>query len=329
MSIAANSAGTKPAPDNNQKSGKLPFKKIFMKNWELYLLLLLPLAWLIIFNYVPMYGSLIAFKRFSARKGIWDSPWAANFGFANFIKFFNSPISFQIVRNTLAISLYGIVAGFPMPVILALSLNACLGKRFKKSVQYFSYMPYFISTVVMVGILNRIMHPTIGVLGRLLTQPNDSGVIIPLMGRADLFSTIYVWSGIWQNNGWNSVIYIAALSAIDPELHEAAMIDGASRLRRIFHIDIPGILPTMIILLILNTGHIMSVGFEKVFLMQNNLNMSTSRIISTYVYDIGLRSESADFSYATAIGLFNSVVNLVLITTVNRIAQKLGDTSLW
>lgn len=304
-------------------------KKIFAKNWELYLLLLVPLVWMVIFHYAPMYGSIIAFKRFAARRGIMGSPWAADYGFANFIKFFNSPICFQIIRNTLAISLYGIVAGFPMPVILALALNASVGARFKKTVQYFSYMPYFISTVVMVGILNRIMHPSIGVLGRLLTQPNESGIIIPLMGRADLFSTIYVWSGIWQNNGWNSVIYIAALAAIDPELHEAAMIDGASRLKRILHIDIPGILPTMIILLILNTGQIMSVGFEKVFLMQNNLNMSTSRIISTYVYDIGLRSESADFSYAAAIGLFNSVVNLILITTVNNVAKRFSEHSLW
>jgi len=308
---------------------RLSAQKILAKNWELYLLLLLPIIWLIIFNYAPMYGSIIAFKRFAARRGILDSPWAANYGLANFIKFFKSPISLQIIRNTLALSIYGIIAGFPMPVILALALNACISHKYKRTVQYFSYMPYFISTVVMIGILNRMMHPTIGVLGRLLTQPNSEGIIIPLMGRADLFSTIYVWSGIWQNNGWNSVIYIAALSAIDPELHEAAMIDGATRLKRIFHIDIPGILPTMIILLILNTGQIMSVGFEKVFLMQNSLNMSTSRIISTYVYDIGLRSESADFSYAAAIGLLNSVVNLILISTVNNVSRKFSETSLW
>jgi ABC-type polysaccharide transport system permease subunit len=315
-----------PAPVNNR--GK-SFQKIFRKNWELYLILLVPIIWLILFHYAPMYGSIIAFKRFRARDGILASPWAADYGLANFIKFFKSPIAGQVIRNTVTLSLYGIIAGFPMPVLLALALNACMGRKFKKTVQYFSYMPFFISTVVMIGILNRMLHPTIGVLGRVLTQANSSGILVPLLGRADLFSTIYVWSGIWQNNGWNSVIYIAALSAIDPELHEAAMIDGASRFKRILYIDIPGILPTMIILLILNTGQIMSVGFEKVFLLQNSLNMSTSRIISTYVYEVGLRSEAADFSYGAAIGLFNSVVNLFIISIVNKISQNVSETSLW
>jgi ABC-type polysaccharide transport system permease subunit len=197
----------------------------------------------------------------------------------------------------------------------------------KKTVQYITYMPYFISTVVMVGLMMQLLNPRIGIISQAIRL--FGGSRIDFMAQPNLFSSVYVWSGIWQYFGWNSIIYLAALSGISPELHESAMIDGASRFKRIIHIDIPGILPTMIILLIMNFGSIMTVGFEKIFLMQNNLNLSASQVISTYVYTVGLRTMPPEFSYGSAIDLFNSVINLILIVSVNRLAQKFSETSLW
>lgn len=300
-------------------------KKQILQSWQLYLFLLVPVAYIIIFNYVPMLGVQIAFRKFTITGGIWNSPWV---GFANFEKFFNSYQFKRVLPNTLRISIYSLVAGFPFPIVLALCLNAMRNQRFKKIVQTVTYIPHFISTVVLVGMLLRVFNPRIGIYGilaKLITgeQPRD------IVGMAAVFPHMYVWSGIWQNMGWGTIIYIAALSSVDPELHEAAQIDGASRLQRIFFIDFPCILPTAVILLILNTGHIMSVGFEKVHLMQNNLNLSTSEVISTYVYKVGIAAGGGDFSYATAIGLFNSIVNMIVLVTVNGISKAVGDTSLW
>jgi len=273
---------------------------------------------------MPMYGAQIAFKRFNAAKGIIGSPWV---GFKYFEKFFTSYQFRRVLVNTIVLSLYQLVAGFPVPIILALALNSVRNKIFKKSVQMITYMPHFISTIVLVGMLMQFLNPQVGVVNKAIEALG--GTSRNYMGMPDLFRSLYVWSGVWQNAGWGTIIYLAALAAVDPNLHEAAIVDGAGKFSRIWHIDVPGILPTAVILLILNTGRIMNLGFEKVFLMQNPLNIQVSEIIATYVYKIGLASARADFSYSAAIGLFNSIVNFALILSVNRIAKRFGDTSLW
>ena len=300
--------------------------KNYSRYWQLYLFLVLPIAYFVIFAYVPMLGAQIAFKRFSILGGIWDSPWV---GFNNFIKFFNSFNFVRVISNTLRISIYDIIAGFPIPIIFALCLNTIEHKRYKKFLQTITYMPHFISVVVIVGILMQIFHPINGIYGTVVkaitgTQAED------IFGIPNAFPHLYVWSGIWQNFGWSSIIYVAALTSVPDELYEAARVDGANRFKMILHIDIPALMPTMVILLILRMGSVMSVGFEKAWLMQNNLNLRTSELISTFVYKQGLAAGGpTDFSYAAAIGLFNSVINLVLIIIVNKIANKLSDTSLW
>jgi len=294
------------------------------KNWQLYVLFSIPLTWFIIFRYWPMVGVQIAFKDFMMGDTISSARWI---GFANFRRFFNYYHFWQLIRNTLSISVYQLVAGFPIPIIFALALNTTIKTGMKKVVQYITYMPYFISTVVMVGLLMQLLNPRIGIVNQAIRFFGGSGT--DFMAHPKFFSSVYVWSGIWQHFGWNSIIYLAALSGISPELHESAMIDGASRFKRILHIDIPGILPTMVILLIMNFGSVMSVGFEKIFLMQNNLNITTSQVISTYVYTVGLRTMPPEFSYGSAIDLFNSVINLILVISVNKLAQKFSETSLW
>lgn len=304
-------------------------RKIFRRIWrdrQLYLFLLLPVLYLIIFSYVPMGGLVIAFKDFSARKGILGSEWV---GFTQFIKFFKSYEFWRLLRNTLILSFYTIAASFPIPIIFALLINSVRNEKFKKLTQTVVNLPHFISVTVMVGILMNVLNCRTGLygfIGEILTgsYPPD------LFGSPSAFRHLYVWSGVWQNFGWSSIIYTAALTNVDPELHEAAQIDGASRLQRVIHIDLPCIMPTIIINLILRVGQVMSIGFEKVYLMQNSLNLDASRIISTYVYNVGLASSGhSDLSYATAIGMFNSVINLILIVTVNKIANKVSDTSLW
>lgn len=299
-------------------------KKRIKKSLQLYLIFLLPLIWFIIFRYVPMYGLQIAFKDYKAADGIWGSKWV---GLANFNKFFNSYVFTRVVTNTLGITIYNLVAGFPIPIILAIALNVTYRNKFKKVTQYVTYMPYFISTVVMVGIVMQFLNPRIGIVNKFITALG--GKAIDFMGVPEFFKSIYVWSGIWQHTGWNSIIFLAALSSISQELHEAAMIDGASRFKRVIHIDLPGIMPTAIILLIMNCGQLMNVGFEKVFLMQNPLNLRSSQVIATYEYSVGLKSAAANFSYATAIGFFNSAINLLLIIIVNKIAKTTTETSLW
>jgi putative aldouronate transport system permease protein len=295
------------------------------RHWQVYLFLLLPVVYLLIFAYYPMTGIQLAFKTFDYKKGIWGSPWV---GFEQFTKFFNSHMFSRVVTNTLKISAYEIFAGFPIPIIFALLLNSFRHNKLKRVVQTVTYMPHFISVVVIVGMLFQIMNSRSGLYGtfsRLLTgtYPRD------VLGSATAFVHLYVWSGIWQGFGWGSIIYLAALSSVNPELYEAAEIDGASRFQRVFHIDIPCLLPTAIIMLILRAGSVMTIGFEKVYLMQNALNLSASEVISTYVYKVGLTAMIPDYPYATAIGLFNSVINLVLIITVNELAKRYGNTSLW
>lgn len=301
---------------------KAASRKKIRKHWQFYLLLTLPLLFLMVFHYIPMGGLILAFKDFSIRKGIWGSPWA---GFKYFRQFFSSPLFWTLIRNTLGISVYTLVAGFPLPIILALAVNEVKGKAFRKSVQMVTYAPYFISTVVMVSIIMQVLHPRTGLLNIIITGLGREAV--NFMGEEQMFKSIYVWSGIWQYTGYNAIIYIAALAGIDPSLYEAGKMDGVSRLKRIIYIDLPGITPTIIILLILNAGNLMNIGFEKIFLMQNDLNLVSSEIISTYIYKIGLKS--AQFSYSTAIGFFNSVINFFLLVSVNRIARKCSEVSLW
>jgi putative aldouronate transport system permease protein len=296
--------------------------KLIRKHWQYYLIFAAPLLYVIIFGYIPMGGILLAFKSYRITQGILGSPWA---GLRYFEQFFNSPRFWTLLQNTLSISIYSLLAGFPIPIIFALMLNETTSLRFKRSVQLVTYAPYFISTVVMVSIIMQFLDPRIGFINRIIVLLG--GQARNFMGQASIFQSIYVWSGIWQNTGYAAIIYIAALSSIDPTLYEAAFMDGASRFRKMIHIDIPGLLPTIVILLILSVGGIMNVGFEKVFLMQNALNLSNSEIIATYVYKIGILS--SQFSFGTAVGLFNSVINLILIAAVNQIARRIGETSLW
>lgn len=289
---------------------------------QLYFILLLPLLYLLVFQYYPMYGAQIAFKDFKASLGIARSPWA---GFRHFARFFHSYQFGRVVGNTLILSSYSLAAAFVCRVALALMINAVRSEAFKKTVQMTTYMPHFISTVVMVGMLVQFFNPRLGVLSRLLQALG--GTSRDLMGVPRAFAHIYVWSGVWQSAGWGTIVFLAALAAVDPCLHEAAIVDGTSRLQRILHIDLPAIIPTAVILLILDAGRIMNVGFEKVFLMQNNLNLSASEVISTYVYKVGI--VNTQYSFSSAIGLFNTAVNFAILAAVNGASRKLGDTSLW
>lgn len=293
-----------------------------INNWQLYVLILPVLAYYIVFHYAPMYGVQIAFKDYYFIKGIWGSPWV---GFEHFNRFFKSYFFGTLLKNTIGISLYQLVAGFPAPIILALMINEVSNKFFKRTVQTVTYAPHFLSTVVLVGMLLSFLSPRNGIINEIIKVLG--GEPIYFIAKPEWFKTLYVFSGIWQNTGWSSIIYISALTGIDPQLHEAAKVDGAGRLKRIWHINIPGITPTMVILLILNMGKIMNVGFEKIFLMQNKMNMTSSDVISTFVYNNGLLN--GQFSFSAAVGLFNSVINFILLVTVNRISKKLNETSLW
>ncbi len=307
----------------HQKHGPTMLAQMY-KSWQLYALIFLPVLYLIIFKYVPMYGAIISFKDYTAVKGIWASEWV---GFKHFIRFFNSYNFGTILWNTLSLSLYQMVAEFPIPIMLALSINYVKNQFYKKSIQMITYAPHFISVVVMVGIVIQFLDPRTGIISNILQLFGVS--MDNWLGKAELFQSIYVWSGVWQNTGFACIIYLAALAGIDPSLHEAAVVDGASKIRRMWHIDLPGIIPIAIILLILNVGNMMDIGFEKVLLLQNPLNLSKSEVIDTYVYKVGLISEAANFSYSSAIGLFKNVINLILLVSVNHMARKFKQASLW
>lgn len=299
------------------------FLKGIKKGWQLYIIFALPLLYLLLFKYYPMYGATIAFKDFDPVLGITGSPWA---GFKHIIDFINSYEFWRIMGNTVTLGIYEVIASFPLPIILAISLNYIYHEKFKRAAQLITYAPHFISVVVMVGILYIILDPR-GPVNLLLSNLGIDS--INFMGEAGLFKSLYVWSGVWQNVGFNCIIYLAALSGIDPQLHEAATIDGASKLKRIWHIDIPGILPTAVILLILSMGGFLDTGFEKILLMQNPLNIASSEVIDTYVYKIGLTAALPQYSYSAAIGLFKSVVGLILIVSANRLAKLVTDQGLW
>ncbi len=304
-----------------QKNLRL-IKRSGRKYWQLYLCLIPVLAYFIIFHYLPMYGVQIAFRDFNPLDGVMGSTWV---GFKHFERFFNSYYFKRLLVNTLVLSLYQLVVTFPIPIILAIMLNELNSNKFRKTMQMVTYAPHFLSVVVVVGMMFNMFSPRTGIVNHLLSALGVEPIFF--MSEPGWFRHLYVWSGVWQNTGWSSIIYIAAIAGIDSSLYEAAIVDGASRLKRIWHITLPGLLPTAIILLIMQCGSIMSIGFEKVYLMQNDMNLETSQIISTYVYEAGL--QEAQFSFAAAIDLFNSVINCILLVIVNTISKKVSDTSLF
>lgn len=298
-----------------------PFFRNMRRRYQLWLMLIPAIAVVLVFNYGPMYGIQLAFREFDFSKGLTGGTFV---GLKYFEKFFHSFQFADILKNTFLISATSLVLGFPVPVILALLLNQVRKKRAKKILQTTFYAPHFISTVVMVGLLNVLLAPNTGIVSALL---GVFGVDVNLLGDESAFVPVYVLSDIWQHAGWNSIIYLAALSSVDGQLYDACKVDGASKWQIIRHVDLPCLAPTMVILLILNMGNILNVGFEKIFLMQNNANLSVSEVISTYVYKIGIRSNQ--YSYSAAIGLFNTLVNFVMLLTVNKISKKMSDTSLF
>ena len=297
-------------------------KKGLKRHWQFYLLIIPPVLYFIIFKYISMVNSVIAFKEYNVVEGIWGSQWV---GLKYFKMFFQNPNFWSLVKNTFYLSFYTLAVSFPIPILLAILLNEIRQGIFKRTVQMVTYAPYFISTVVIVSMLTLILSPRLGVVNDLIEILGFES--INFLGDADKFRHVYVWSEVWQHTGYSAIIYIAALAGVNPELYEAAKVDGASRLQKIIHIDLPSIMPVMVIILILNVGNIMAIGFEKVYLLQNPQNLMTSEIIPTYVYKIGLLN--SNFSFATAVGLFNSVINLILLVFVNALARKISNNSLW
>lgn len=293
------------------------------KHWQFYLIVALPMLYFTIFKYVPMYGILLAFKKYRVSQGIWGSPWV---GMYQFKKFFSNPSSLKIMWNTFSLSIYALVASIPLAVIMAIALNEAKSAKWKKSVQLVTYAPYFISTVVMVAILMQFLDPALGIFN---TVRGLFGLeSINYMGDPSKFKHIYVWSALWQNTGYNAIIYLAALTGINPELYEAAKVDGVNKWQKIRHVDIPCIKTTIVIMFIMNMGYVMSLGFEKAFLMQNPLNLEAAEIMSTYVYKMGLIN--SDFSYSTAIDFINSIINICLILIFNKLAKlRDKDGGLW
>lgn len=298
----------------------LKFKKIF-SNYQLYLFLLPALIYFIVFHYLPMYGILIAFKDFVATKGIMGSPWV---GFKHFERFFDSFQFWTLIKNTLGLSVVQLIVGFPLPIFLALMLNQIRSEKYKRFVQTVVYAPHFISVVVLAGMIF-VFFSNNGLINNIILL--FGGDPISFMAKPEWFKPLYIASGVWQETGWAAIIYLAALAGVSPELHEAAVMDGANKWQRIFHVDIPAIMPTAVILLILSVGGIMNIGFEKAYLLQTPMNQPSAEIIPTYVYKMGL--QQAQYSFAAAVGLFNAVINLILLIAVNKFSKKLSGTGLW
>lgn len=313
----AQRAPTRPARHQHSLATRLK------RSWRLYVLLLPPFVYGVLFLYGPLYGLQIAFKDFSVALGISGSPWA---GLKYVEQFVTSFQFWTVIRNSIVLNVYELLALFPLPIVLALLLNVVRSSTFRRSVQLITYAPHFISTVVVVGIIIMLFSPTGGIVNQAITGLGGEPVDFL---SAEMFRHTYVWSGAWQTLGYSAIIYLAALAGIDPELHEAARVDGASLIRRIWHIDIPGILPVMITLLILNMGSMLSVGFEKVLLMQNSLNLSVSEVIDTYSYRVAFASSIPQYSYAAAIGLFKSVIALAMLVLANWLARRVAKQSLF
>lgn len=298
------------------------FTKVLNRDKYLLLLILPVLLYYFVFHYIPMYGIIIAFKKFSPMKGILGSAWV---GFDHFMHFFQSVYFWRLLKNTLLLSVYSLFWGFPVPILFALLLNEVREGIFKKSVQTISYLPHFISIVVVMGMIVNFTTVNGGVVNQMLGWFNIGP--INFLSESGWFRTIYISSSVWQGFGWSSIIYLAAIAGIDPQLYEAAEIDGASRWRKMWHITLPCLLPTIAILFIMAVGNLMDVGFEKIILLYNPTTYETADVISTFVYRQGI--QQANYSYSTAIGLFNNIINLILLVAVNRISRKLSETSLW
>lgn len=295
-----------------RKKGSL--KKNILANWQLYAMLLVPIVLTIIYKYIPMYGIQIAFRDFKASRGMWGSEWV---GLEWFERFFSSPNCVRMIKNTVLLSLYSLLWSFPIPIILALLINQLRFKRFKRVVQTVLYAPHFISIMVVCGMIRIFLSPSGGLINLI------AGTNIDFLSEASAFRTIYIASGIWQDAGWGIIVYMATLSNIDTTHYEAAKIDGASMFQRIRFIDIPELIPTVVLMLIMSAGNLMNVGFEKVWLLQTDLNKATSDVIAVYVYQQGI--EQAKYSYSTAVGLFNTVVNIILLIVVNKLASKISE----
>ena len=304
------------------KPKKYTFMQLLKRDWSLWMFCIPGIVLTFIFSYIPMYGVQIAFRKFNARAGIWGSEWV---GMRYFIRFFESPYFGQTISNTLILSLYSLIVSFPIPIVLALMLNSFRHAKYRKVIQTVTYAPNFISTIVMCGMLILFLSPSVGIINNVIKM--FGGEAVNFMAKKEYWRHLYVWSGVWQGMGWSSVIYFAALSGISPELHEAAKCDGATKFQLIRYIDLPSILPTATILLIMNCGSILSIGFEKAYALQNDLNLSVSEIISTYVYKVGLIDNN--MSYSSAIGLFNTLVNMVMLIIVNTVSDKLSGNSLF
>lgn len=318
-----NMSVAKPAKTQEKLNLKKPRSRLkeIAGNYQLYLFLLPTVLYFAVFAYWPMYGVLIAFKDFSATHGILGSPWV---GFKHFERFFESFYFWRLIKNTLGLSILGLIITFPLPIILALMLNQVMNLRFKKFVQTIVYAPFFISTVVLAGMILVFLSQT-GIVNQAIVHLGGDPILF--MTKSEYFRATYILSDVWAGTGFGAIIYLAALAGVNPEIHEAAIVDGATKWQRILNVDVPSILPTAVILLILATGNIMNVGFEKAYLLQTPTNLPTSEIISTYVYKVGLKQ--AQYSFSTAVGLFNSVINLILLLIVNRAAKKMSETSLF
>ena len=297
-------------------------RKAFIRDWQLLVLCLLPVAYYIIFHYLPMYGVQIAFKDYYASKGIIGSPWV---GLKHFKRFFSSPQFWPLLKNTLGLSFLQLAIGFPIPIILAIMLNQAKNYKFRKFVQSVVYCPHFISIVVLTSMLYIFLSPRNGIINTVIQALGGDPIFF--LGEAKYFKLTFVISGVWQNAGWSAIIYIAALAGISPDLYEAAAVDGANKWQRILHIDIPGILPTIVMMFILEVGKVMNLGMQKAYLMQNAQNLAASEIISTYIYKVGLIN--AQYSYSAAINLFNNIVNIFLLVTCNALAKRVTKNSLW
>lgn len=307
------SAAIRPAA----MSGGKPLKRRIKDNWQLYLMLLVPVVLTIIYKYIPMYGIQIAFRDYKASKGFMGSEWV---GFEWFLRFFSAPTFWRMMKNTILLSLYSLLWGFPIPIILALMMNQMRFHRFKRLTQTVLYAPHFISTMVICGMIRIFLSPSGGLINLI------AGTSIDFLTESSAFRTIYIASGIWQDAGWGIIVYMATLANIDTSLYEAAKVDGASLFQRIIHIDIPELAPIMVLNLIMSVGGLMNVGFEKVWLLQTDLNKAASDVIAVYVYQQGI--ERAKYSYSTAVGLFNTVINIILLIAVNKVANKISeDTS--
>ncbi|MFF3023242.1 ABC transporter permease [Gottfriedia sp. NPDC057948] len=321
LKIKGSNNPLKPSTIRLETLNKKSRIKRILENYELYLFLLPAVIYFIVFQYVPMYGVVIAFKDYVPSLGILGSPWV---GFENFQRFFDSYQFWTLIKNSLGLSILQLVIGFPMPIIIALLLNQMIHQKYKRFVQTVIYAPHFISIVVLAGMVF-VFFSDKGLVNSVITL--FGGSTISFMSEPSWFKALYIGSGVWQETGWACIVYLAALAGVNPEVHEAATVDGANKWQRILHVDIPAIMPTAIILLILSVGNLMNIGFEKAFLLQTPLNQPAAEIIPTYVYKVGL--QQSEYSFASAVGLFNSVINLVLLWIVNRTAKKVSGSGLW